>query len=87
MYPEFVGIYVGLGIVIVLLLALIVLAIVILKKIGNALVRPVAAAARPAAGVATAVTPTAGGNVVFCRNCSKQFDNSMRFCPHCGTNR
>ena len=82
MYPEFVGIYVLLGVVIVLLLALIVLAIVILKKVGSGAVRSNVTVTRP-----IAAAPAAGGNVVFCRNCAKQFDSSMRFCPHCGTNR
>jgi hypothetical protein len=83
MYPEFIAMYIGLGVVIVLLIVLIVLAIVILKKIKSAPARPVMAAARPAAPAA----PVAGGNVVFCRNCAKQFDSAMRFCPYCGTGR
>lgn len=80
MYPEFVPVYVGLAIAIVLLAVLIVLAVMILKTLKN---RPAAPVSRGAA--APAVGSTAG--LVFCRNCSKQFDASMRFCPHCGTNR
>lgn len=80
MYPEFVPIYVMLGVAIALLAALIVLAILILKKLGN---RPAA----PVRGARSAAAAPAGGSVVFCRGCGKQFDGSMRFCPHCGANR
>lgn len=88
MYSEFVTIYVGLGIVIVLLAVLIVLAVLILKKIGS---RPVAApvsrGARTAVGATPAGVQNAGTGTVFCRSCSKQFDGAMRFCPHCGSAR
>lgn len=80
MYPEFVPVYVGLVIAIVLLAVLIVLAVMILKNLKN----------RPAAPVSRGAAAPAAGNaagLVFCRSCSKQFDGSMRFCPHCGTNR
>lgn len=81
MYPEFVPIYVMLGVAIALLAVLIVLAILILKKLGN---RPAAPVAR---GGRTAAAAPAAGSVVFCRGCGKQFDGTMRFCPHCGANR
>lgn len=29
----------------------------------------------------------AGGNIVFCKRCSYQFDSSQRVCPYCGTPR
>ena len=81
MDPEFVPIYVMLGVAIALLAALIVLAVLILKKLGNRPSAPVRGGARGAAPVNQA------GGAVFCRGCGKQFDGSMRFCPHCGTNR
>lgn len=80
MYPEFVPIYVMLGVAIALLAALIVLAVLILKKLSNRPAAPVSRGTRPGAA-------PAGGNVVFCRSCAKQFDGSMRCCPHCGTAR
>lgn len=82
MYPEFVPIYAMLALAVVMLIVLIVLAIVILKKLNSRPSAPVSRGAHAPAG-ATAQ----GGSVVFCRNCAKQFDASMRFCPHCGANR
>jgi hypothetical protein len=81
MYPEFVPIYVMLGVAIALLAALIVLAVLILKKLNNRPSTPARGGVRPAAAGQSA------GGAVFCRSCGKQFDGAMRFCPHCGTNR
>lgn len=84
MYTEFVIMYVGLGIVIALQIALTVIGILILKKLGKGSVRPVSYPARPTAGAAPAA---AAASTVFCRGCAKQFDGAMRFCPYCGTTR
>ena len=84
MYTEFIIMYVGLGIVIALQIALTVIGILILKKLGKGNARPVSYPARPAAGAAPAAT---AASTVFCRGCAKQFDGSMRFCPYCGTTR
>ena len=84
MYAEFIAIYVALGVVAVLLIAVLILLIVCLKKLGDVTSRP-AAPVRP---VRTQQAPAAhAGNGVFCRGCNKQYDGTMRFCPYCGTSR
>ena len=90
MYPEFLVIYIGLGVVILLLAAVLVLLIKLLRS-GRAVPRqvtyqpPAAAAvpARPAAAPETA----AGERVAFCKVCAAELSPTQRFCPKCGTRR
>ena len=76
MYPEFVPIYVMLGVAIALLAALIVLAILILKKLGN---RPAA----PARGTRSAAAAPAGG--ITCPGCGASLPAGTKFCSGCGS--
>lgn len=76
MYPEFIAIYVGLGILFVMLIIIMVLLIVLLKKNGknemNSKVNSMIYSSR---------------SIAFCKNCATQFDASQRCCPKCGTPR
>jgi len=73
MYPEFVGLYVCLGIVILLLLAVLAFLFVLLGKLRGV-------------NGGKAAAPSAAG-VVFCRSCQKQFPANQGICPHCGASR
>ncbi len=81
MYPEFIAIYVGLGVLAAILIAVLVLVIVTLKKVSGLTGRK-SAPAYHGGGMAQP-----SGNVVFCRNCATQFDARERVCPKCGTPR
>ena len=94
MYPEFLVIYIGLGVVNVLLAAVLVLLIKLLRS-GSAVPRqvtyqPPAAStvpARPAAAPAAAAEAAAGERVAFCKVCAAELSPTQRFCPKCGTRR
>ena len=73
MYPEFLVIYIGLGVVILLLAAVLVLLIKLLRS-GSAVPRQAAEAA-------------AGERVAFCKVCAAELSPTQRFCPKCGTRR
>lgn len=80
MYPEFIAIYVGLGVLLVLLIVIIIMLGILLKRSGTSTY-----------GASTQVRNTQnagnGGQIVFCRKCAEQFDASLRNCPKCGTPR
>ena len=83
MYPEFVAIYIGLGIVALLQLATAALLLILFKEIKN---RPGGAQPQifnqqPGAG-----SPKNSG-VAFCVGCGAQFDAALRVCPKCGRQR
>lgn len=84
MYPEFIAIYVGLAIALVLLVAILVLLIVLLKR-GNNIPHATNYQQRPS----NYQNQNFGGStgIVFCRNCSTQYDGATRICPRCGTPR
>lgn len=77
MYPEFVLIYIGLIVIIVLLAAILT---IVLKRSNNSVSMP---------KNISAGNPTANetGSIVFCKNCATQFDSNERCCPKCGTPR
>ena len=83
LYPEFVPIYVGMAVALVLLLAILILAVVLVVKVGRL-------SAQGKSGTKTAHGGKGGkvsGNVVFCRNCAAEFAESEKCCPKCGTPR
>lgn len=82
MYPEFIAIYVALGVLFVMLAAVIVMLIMLLKK-GNDVYIPRNNTYNPSIQTAAAAT----GNLVFCKRCAAEFDASQRVCPKCGTPR
>lgn len=86
MYIEFVLIYVGLGVLIAMLAAVLVLQITILAKIGKN--------KRSAGYVQFQSNPYGNANsanqrtgTVFCTQCATQFDAMHVVCPKCGKPR
>lgn len=83
MYPEFIPIYIGLALLIILGIAILILLIILLKR---------------SRGIVTTLSsinisktqPQAyftEGNMAFCKKCAAQFNASERVCPKCGTLR
>ncbi len=72
MYPEFIAIYIGLGVLAALLLVVIILLAVVLAKLRNG---------------RSSKSSSYGSNMVYCRNCAAQFNSAIRCCPNCGTVR
>ena len=81
MYIEFVYIFVGLGILAVLLGVSIALQILILKKLGNT-----ASSVNYGRANYGGAKSSASG-IVFCTNCGKQYDGKHNICPSCGAFR
>lgn len=82
MYPEFVAIYVGLGVLALMMITVIILMIVLLNRsLGTNAYK------NEKKMYSLNQQQAAGGKVVFCRNCAMQFDASQRCCPKCGTQR
>lgn len=81
MYPEFVAIYIGLGVLFIMLLVILILLIVVLKKVGKG-----SAAKNGRYSGIQYQAPQASGTA-FCRRCGTKFDSSMNACPQCGTQR
>lgn len=79
MYPEFIPIYAGLAVVLLVVIAILVLLIITLKKVNGRY-----------GGVSSKFNPSVGSlveNKVFCRKCATQYSISESFCPKCGTSR
>ncbi len=96
MYPEFIAIYVMLGIVILMLGAVLFFLIKLMKRSGansnNYYMPNYQANDNYYGGQYREQYPQQqysqqGGGVVFCRQCASQFDSSQAYCPHCGARR
>lgn len=96
MYAEFIGIYIGLGILFLLGIANLILVLISIKRtdkptyMGNSMIQSQPTNAYPTQ--ANTVKPAANtavpsGNVVFCKKCAAEFDATARCCPKCGTPR
>ncbi len=83
MYPEFIAIYVGLGVLALLLIVTIVLLIVVLCKLKNGTGQRTFSPSPKSMGASYGN----GMGVVFCNNCGTQFDGATKVCPRCGTTR
>lgn len=83
MYVEFVYIFVGLGILAVLMAASIVLQISILKKLGKVSLSNSGYGRNNFGGMTSSVA----NSIVFCKNCGKQYDSKHNVCPSCGAFR
>lgn len=81
MYPEFVAIYVCLGILVILVVVIMVLIIMLLHKLNNIGSGKNSYYANQVGNVKNQM------GVVFCKKCTTQFDATERFCPRCGTPR
>lgn len=75
MYPEFIAIYAGLAVILVLLVVILILQIKILRGGGRA------------SGAPKHQINSTQKSVVFCKNCAARFNASERVCPKCGTPR
>lgn len=73
MYPEFVAIYVGLAIVLIVSIINMVLLINLGKGFGNK--------------KSDFKSVNKGTSVMFCKKCATEFDSTLRVCPNCGTPR
>lgn len=73
MYPEFVVIYVGLLIVVIVSVVNLVFTIKLMNKFGGR--------------GNTQVNANQPTGVVFCKKCAAEFDGNLRVCPNCGTAR
>lgn len=78
MYPEFIAIYIGLAVVLVLLIAILILQILILKNGGSG---------AKTSGSQKRHINSSHGAIVFCKNCAARFNSSERVCPKCGAPR
>lgn len=79
MYPEFIPIYIGLCVILLIALTVLVISIITLKKVNGRY-----------GSVSSKFNPSAGGsmeNKVFCRKCATQYSINEPFCPKCGTPR
>lgn len=88
MYPEFIAIYVGLGVLAAMLLAVIVMLIMLMKKFsGQSSYKSVPIKAAPVNVMQNHPIQQSGAGVVFCKSCQNQFAANANSCPHCGTIR
>lgn len=86
MYPEFIAIYVGLGILAAMLAAVIALLFILIRKISSS--HSVRANNIPAQRQNDTINQSgASFNVAFCNNCGTKYDAQTRVCPKCGTPR
>lgn len=103
MYPEFVAIYIMLGVIIVVLAVVIFLLIKLMKNgvstgtSSNTYIPPVQPVQpmndyyqQPqyqAPQYQMQYHQQPASNIVYCKQCSGQFDASQAYCPHCGARR
>lgn len=89
MYPEFIAIYIALGVIALLLIAAIVLLIILLARSSRGGGHSVApnqymGGSHPVANQYPNSTPNP---MVYCKRCGSQFQAAQRICPKCGTPR
>ncbi|MCM1499974.1 MAG: hypothetical protein NC124_16040 [Clostridium sp.] len=81
MYTEFIIIYVGIGVMLLLQVVLLIVMLVLLKEMKkqkDKRNRMISAAGNYAGS---------GSSIVFCTNCATQYAGTERFCPKCGAAR
>ena len=81
-YPEFIAIYVGIGILVVLQILTIILVIIMGKKSRR---RNNQNTMDEVFSAGNGHRPTKG--IAFCTNCGTQFDAALKVCPKCGRAR
>lgn len=86
MYPEFIAIYVGLGLLVAMLAVVIVLLIVLNRKVSSGDSAQINHTPMQGQGdnVHQAGAPF---NVAFCNHCGTAYDAKTGVCPKCGTPR
>ena len=83
MYPEFIAIYIGLGMLLILQITTIILTVLLYKKSKKAQESNQDEAEDP---YLYDQKPQYSG-VVFCINCGAQYDAAHKVCPKCGKPR
>lgn len=79
MYPEFIAIYIGLGVLFIIEIVTLILMIILLsrsKKNGTGIIKD-----------SSANRPSSDMGIAFCVNCGTQFDGRLNVCPKCGKTR
>lgn len=82
MYPEFIAIYIGLGVLSILQIGTIILVILLLKKNGGSHNEYPAQKNNY-----TLNNQSKSSGVALCVNCGTQFDATHKVCPRCGKPR
>lgn len=80
MYPEFIPIYVGLGIIVFLLLVVILLLIVFTNKIFKG--KKINKKSNDSNRSSSNIDELSG--IIICRNCHEQYSANENICPSCG---
>lgn len=83
LYPEFIPVYLGMAAALLLLCAILILAVILVVQIRKLSAQEIGRA-KSARGAKSGKT---SGNIVFCRNCAAEFEESEKCCPKCGTPR
>lgn len=84
MYTEFIIIYIGVGISVLLSIVSVVLLLKLLKRTGGSRYGNAGGFADKPQSYGTQSVKT---GVVFCKYCGTRFDAATRVCPKCGTPR
>jgi len=88
MYPEFIAIYVGLGILAAMLTAVIIMLVLLMKKFsGQSGYKAAPTKNMSNKTVQNQQVQPSGAGIVFCKSCQGQFAANASNCPHCGTVR
>ena len=84
MYPEFIGIFVGLGILVCIMISVLILLIIILKEV-KAHKNTANYTNIKADSLKTNVPNNVG--IVYCKNCMNPYAADKNVCPNCQTPR
>lgn len=87
MYPEFIAIYVSLGILAAMMVAVIVLLFILIRKVSSGSPAKVNSVHIQGQNNDNTSQSSASFNVAFCSNCGTRYDAQTRVCPKCGTPR
>lgn len=87
MYPEFIAIFVGIGILALIMILILILQLVILKQMKTSRSIPMEYS-NPNVKSSNINTPVAGKvGIVYCKNCMNPYPADKNVCPHCQTPR
>jgi len=84
MYPEFIAIFVGLGVLVCIMIIVVILLIIILKQMKSTKITPDYTNVKTD-GLKTKVSNSVG--VVYCKNCMNPYAADKNVCPNCQTPR
>lgn len=80
MYPEFIAIYIGLGVLAVLQ----IITVILVLALGRKLRRGIGRVSAPSRDPDAMRVPAERSGVAFCTNCGAQFSAKVDVCPVCG---